>query len=61
MPKDDTVYVGHMLDDARKATNLLGNRDRNAYYADEALRLDTNVEWVVQKLVVIRTNVQHHR
>ncbi|MFQ5591466.1 MAG: DUF86 domain-containing protein [Phycisphaerae bacterium] len=39
MPKDDTVYVGHMLDNARKATNLLGDRDRTAYDADEALRL----------------------
>lgn len=39
MPKDDTVYVGHMLDNARKARSLLSNRDRTGYDADETLRL----------------------
>jgi len=39
MPKDDTVYVGHMLDNARKAKSLLGDTDHTAYYADETLRL----------------------
>ncbi len=39
MPKDDTVYVGHMLDNARKARSLVGDRDRTAYDADETLRL----------------------
>ena len=39
MPKDDRVYVGHMLDNARKAEKLLGGRDRAAYDADETIRL----------------------
>ncbi|MEE9295703.1 MAG: DUF86 domain-containing protein [Phycisphaerae bacterium] len=39
MPKDDTVYVGHMLDNARKTRSLLGDRGRAAYDADETLRL----------------------
>lgn len=39
MPKDDTVYVGRMLDNAGKARTLLGDRDRAAYDADETLRL----------------------
>jgi len=39
MPKDDTVYVGHMLDNARKARSLLGDRDRATYDLDETLRL----------------------
>lgn len=39
MPKDDAVYVGHMLDNARKARSLLGDRNRAAYDADETLRL----------------------
>ena len=39
MSKDDTVYVGHMLDTARKAQSMLGSKDRAAYDADETLRL----------------------
>jgi len=39
MSKDDSVYVGHMLDTARKARSLLGSKDRKAYDADETLRL----------------------
>lgn len=39
MSKDDLVYVGHMLDTARKARSLLGTKDRAAYDADETLRL----------------------
>ena len=39
MPKDDGVYVGHMLDNAQKARSLLGGRDRAAYDGDETLRL----------------------
>lgn len=39
MPKDDGVYVGHMLDLARKAQRAVRGRDRAAYDADELLRL----------------------
>ncbi len=39
MSKDDLVYVGHMLDTARKARSLVGTKDRAAYDADETLRL----------------------
>jgi len=39
MSDDDAVYVGHMLDAARKARSLVGARDRAAYDNDETLRL----------------------
>ena len=39
MHKDDGVYVGQMLDMARKARGLVAGKDRAAYDADEALRL----------------------
>ena len=39
MKRDDSVYVGHMLDAGCKAQALLGLKDRAAYDADEALRL----------------------
>jgi len=39
MPKDDRVYVGHMLDIARKAVALLGSRSRAEFDQDEALLL----------------------
>jgi uncharacterized protein with HEPN domain len=39
MHKDDDVYVGQMLDMARKARDLAGGHDRAAFDADEALRL----------------------
>ena len=39
MPKDDGVYVGQMLDMARKARALVAGKDRAAYDADETLRL----------------------
>ncbi len=39
MSKVDSVYVGHMLDNARKARTLLGGRGRAEYDADETLRL----------------------
>ncbi len=35
----DALYVGHMLDMARKAAERLGGRERTAYDADENLRL----------------------
>ena len=39
MPKDDQVYLGHMLDMAQKAIGLLKNKQRGDYDSDEALRL----------------------
>ena len=39
MPKDDLVYVGHMLDTSRKARDLLSGKTRAHYDADEPLRL----------------------
>jgi len=39
MPKDDAVYVGHMLDMARQARELVASRTRADYDADLALRL----------------------
>lgn len=39
MPKDDAIYVGQMLDMARKARDLAAGKDRAAFDADEALRL----------------------
>lgn len=39
MKKDDLVYIGHMLDTARKARSLLEGKDRNAYDGDETLRI----------------------
>ncbi len=39
MPKDDLVYVGHMLERAEKAFALVRDKDRSAYDRDEVLRL----------------------
>jgi uncharacterized protein with HEPN domain len=39
MPKDDLVYVGHMLDTARKALGKIRGKDRSEYDRDENLRL----------------------
>ncbi len=39
MPKDDLVYVGHMLDTARKASAKLNGKSRSEYDADEDLRI----------------------
>jgi uncharacterized protein with HEPN domain len=39
MPKDDSVYVGQMLDMARKARSLVAGKERATYDADEPLRL----------------------
>ena len=39
MPKDDWVYVGHMLDMAQKALEISAGEDRAAYDKDETLRL----------------------
>ncbi len=39
MPKDDLVYVGHMLEMAGKAVALVRDKDRRAYDRDEVLRL----------------------
>lgn len=37
MPKDDWVYVGHMLDMAQKALEISAGKDRAAYDKDETL------------------------
>lgn len=39
MPKDDLVYVGHMLDMSLKAKEYTSGVDRSAYDQDEVLRL----------------------
>jgi len=39
MQRDDSVYLGHMLDMARKAVAKLGNRTRAGFDADEDLRI----------------------
>jgi uncharacterized protein with HEPN domain len=39
MPKDDLVYVGHMLDMAHQARQLVAGKSRADYDADIALRL----------------------
>jgi len=39
MLKDDAVYVGHMLDMARQARELVASRTRADYDSDIALRL----------------------
>jgi len=39
MPKDDAVYVGHMLDKVREALALAKGMNRDDYDRDNALRL----------------------
>ncbi len=39
MPKDDSIYVGHMLDTARLAAAKVAGITREAFDADENLRL----------------------
>lgn len=39
MPKDDQVYLGHMLDTARKIQSKIQALDRAQYNGDENLRL----------------------
>jgi uncharacterized protein with HEPN domain len=39
MPKDDLVYVGHMLDKAQEALSLVRGKTRQDYDRDTALRL----------------------
>jgi uncharacterized protein with HEPN domain len=39
MPKDELVYVGHMLDKAQEALSLARGKTRQDYDNDTALRL----------------------
>ena len=39
MPRNDTVYVGHMLDTARKAVEKMERKSRADFDSDENLRL----------------------
>jgi uncharacterized protein with HEPN domain len=39
MPKDELVYVGHMLDKAHEALSLVSGKTRQDYDRDTALRL----------------------
>lgn len=39
MPKDDKVYVGHMLDMAQKALLIAGGKGRAEFDRDEVLQL----------------------
>ena len=37
-PKDDLLFVGHMLDSAKKAMALVSGKTVEEYYAEDALR-----------------------
>jgi len=39
MPRDDTLYLGHMLDMTRKALELSRGVDRETFESDEKLQL----------------------
>jgi uncharacterized protein with HEPN domain len=39
MPKDDTVYIGHMLDMCAKTATKIAGKSRTEYDADENLRM----------------------
>ena len=39
MPKDDAIYIGHMLDMGRKALSLIEGKEREDFDRDEPLRL----------------------
>lgn len=39
MPKDDIVYLGHMLDVTRKAVARVAGKSRDDFETDEDLRL----------------------
>src|SRR5438128_4451285 len=39
MPRDEAIYVGHMLDTARKAVEKVDRKSRADFDADENLRL----------------------
>ena len=39
MPKDDAIYIGHMLDLGRKALSLIEGKEREDYDRDETLQL----------------------
>lgn len=39
MPRDDAIYVGHMLDTTRKAVGKIERKSRADFDADENLRL----------------------
>ncbi len=39
MPKDDLIYVGHMLDTSQKALIFVQNKSRDDFDNDEVLRL----------------------
>ena len=39
MQHDDSIYLGHMLDTARKAVGRLGAKTRADFDADEDLRV----------------------
>jgi uncharacterized protein with HEPN domain len=39
MPKDESIYLGHMLDMSRKAVAALKGKTRSQYDQDEVLRL----------------------
>lgn len=50
MQKDDTVFVGHMLDTACQGLRLVHGKTREEYDQDEALRLalvavDEGIVW----------------
>jgi len=39
MPHDDSVYIGHMMDTARKAVSKVNGKSRADFDADEDLRI----------------------
>ena len=44
MPKDDELYLSHMLETARKAANKVRGISRDAYDRDENLRLGLRIK-----------------
>ncbi len=54
MPKNDVIYLGHMLDMARKAVSKLKGKSRDDYDRDEDLRM------VLAHLVQTIGEAAHH-
>ena len=63
MSPRDLVYVGHMLDMARKAVSKTQGLSREAYDADENLRLalkDEDVSMTLSKVLQREPDFQQH-
>ncbi len=58
MHKDDSVYIGHMLDTAQKAAAKVAGRSREEYDADDDLRII--IAHLVQTVGEAATRVSEH-